>query len=215
VDIDPELVDLSNNKAKRLGVADRARFNVEDVFKTDLSRATVLTLYLLPGMMLDLRPKIFNELKPGTRIVSHDYHFGDEWLSDDEISFDVPEKEMVNGVPMATVRLWVVPPRIAGNWQLKVPGASGTDSYELVLRQRYNKVEGTVAAPNLKTTRLTVSALRGEDFTFSMPLEGKTTPVRFAGKVNGNIIEGVAELPGKGATRFTATRINAAPVATP
>ena len=67
VDIDPELVKLSNDTARMLGVADRARFLEQDVYKADLSRASVLTLYLLPPMMLSLRPKIFNELKPGVR----------------------------------------------------------------------------------------------------------------------------------------------------
>src|SRR3990172_688755 len=88
VDIDPELVKLSNDSARKFGVADRARFLQQDVFKADLSKASVVTLYLLPGMMLALRDKIFNELKPGARIVSHDYHFG-EWPPNDEMSFDV------------------------------------------------------------------------------------------------------------------------------
>src|SRR6476646_10792598 len=65
VDIDPELVKLSNSEAKQRGIADRAAFYVQDVFKTDISKATVVTLYLLPQMMLDLRPKILKELKPG------------------------------------------------------------------------------------------------------------------------------------------------------
>ena len=121
VDIDPELVTLSNEKAVKLGVADRVRFAQQDVFKTDLSKATVLTLYLLPEMMMNLRQKIFNELKPGVRVVSHDYHFGD-WRPDDAVSFDVPEKEAITGVPAATVNLWVVPARIAGAWEVKKIG---------------------------------------------------------------------------------------------
>ena len=98
VDIDPELVKLANNEAKKRGVADRASFEVQDVFKADISRATVVTLYLLPGMMINLRLKIFEELKPGTRVVSHDYHF-DDWRADDQYTWDVPEKEKINGVP--------------------------------------------------------------------------------------------------------------------
>ncbi len=112
VDIDPALVKLSNDTAKTLGVADRARFLQQDVFKANLNEASVVTLYLLPGMMINLRPKIFNELKPGARVVSHDYHFG-EWQADDQISFDVPEKEAVNGVPKATIYFWTVPAKIA------------------------------------------------------------------------------------------------------
>ena len=92
IEIDPDLVKRANDLAQKQGVAARANFQVMDVFKADLSKASVVTLYLLPGMMLNLRTKIFNELKPGTRIVSHDYHFG-EWSPDDSISFDVPEKD--------------------------------------------------------------------------------------------------------------------------
>ena len=77
VDIDPELVALSNGEAKKRGVADRATFHVMDVFKADISKATVVTLYLLPGMMADLRPKILGEMRPGSRVVSHMFGIGD------------------------------------------------------------------------------------------------------------------------------------------
>src|SRR4029078_13432780 len=82
VEIDPDLVKLSNASAQKFGIASRVRFVQEDGFKADLSKASVLTLYPLPSMMMNLRTKIFIELKPGTRVVSHDYHFGD-WLADD------------------------------------------------------------------------------------------------------------------------------------
>src|SRR4051812_8237924 len=98
VDIDPELVRYSNAEAKRLGIAERASFRVEDVYKADLSRASVITLYLLPSMMMNLRAKIYLEAKPGTRIVSHDYNF-DDWYPDDQVVLEVPEKEKVNGAP--------------------------------------------------------------------------------------------------------------------
>ncbi len=117
----------ATRSAQKLGVAARVRFVQQDVFKTDLSQASVLTLYLLPGMMMNLRTKLFNELKPGTRVVSHDYHLGD-WSADDSISLDVPEKESVTGVPRATVLLWNVPARIAGTWEVKVAGGA---TYEL------------------------------------------------------------------------------------
>src|SRR5262245_56990037 len=122
VDIDPELVKLSNNEAKKRGVADRVSFQVQDVFKTDISKATVVTLYLLPSMMMKLRSKIFDELKPGTHVVSHDYTF-DDWRPDDQYAWDVPEKEKINGVPRATVFLWIIPAKIGGRWQVRVTGS--------------------------------------------------------------------------------------------
>lgn len=200
VDIDPLLVKLSNDAAKKLGIADRARFLQQDVFKADLSEATVLTLYLLPGMMINLRPKLFNELKPGVRVVSHDYHLG-EWRADDQISFDVPEKEAVNGVPKATLYLWTVPAKIAGTWQIKVAGG---DTYELTLRQRFQSVEGSVTAAS-KPVRPPQFQLRGNEFSFALA-DGKGT-VRFSGQVKDNTMDGVVELPGaKAPARWTAIR---------
>jgi hypothetical protein len=199
VDIDPELVKLSNDTAKKLGVADRARFLQQDVFKADLSEATVLTLYLLPAMMLNLRPKLFNELKPGVRVVSHDYHLG-EWQADDQLSFDVPEKEAINGVPKATIHLWIVPARIAGTWEVKVAGGA---SYELALRQRFQNVEGSVTAAG-KPVRPPQFALRGSEFSFALA-DGKGM-ARFSGRVKDNTMDGVVEWPGKAPARWSAIR---------
>ena len=199
VDIDPELVRLSNDKAQKLGVAGRVRFVEQDVFKTDLSNASVLTLYLLPAMMMNLRAKIFNELKPGVRVVSHDYHLG-EWRPDDDFAFDVPEKEGVTGVPRANVLLWYVPARIAGTWEIKVAGGP---TYDLTLKQRFQVVEGTASAAGkpLKS----YLTLRGDDLKFTLA-NGKDV-ARFAGHVTDNAMEGMVELPGgKPPSRWTATR---------
>lgn len=206
VDIDPELVKLSNDTARMLGVAERARFLQQDVYKADLSRASVLTLYLLPPMMLSLRPKIFNELKPGARVVSHDYHLG-EWEPDDQISFDVPEKEKVNGVPQATIYLWHVPARVAGKWEVRVAGG---ETYELNLRQRFQVVEGSVAAGG-RPLRPQQLKLRGSEFSFALP-DGKGM-ARFSGRVTDGAMEGVVEMPGaKAPARWTAVRTAAGAV---
>jgi SAM-dependent methyltransferase len=201
VDIDADLVRLSNNTAQKLGIAERVSFVQLDVFKADLSKASVLTLYLLPAMMVDLRSKIFNELKPGARIVSHDYHFGSQWTPDDQISFDVPEKESVTGIPKATIYLWHVPARIAGTWQIKT---SAGETYELTLKQRFQKVEGSVTAAG-KTLRAQQIALRGTEFSFALP-DGRGN-ARFSGRVKGDAMEGTVELPGaKPAARWSAVR---------
>ena len=205
VDIDPELVKLSNSEARRLGVADRARFFVQDVFKTDISKATVVTLYLLPGMMVNLRPKIFEELRPGTRVVSHDYHFADEWLPDEQYTWDVPEKEKVSGIPSATVYLWIVPAKVAGRWQLRV-AAPTPAAYELTLRQSYKNFEGTAESEGGKGTRFTHTRLRGEEISFALPAAGGRH--LFRGRVKGDTMEGSVELAGgKGTARWSATRL--------
>lgn len=207
VDIDPELVALSNGEAKKRGVADRATFHMMDVFKADISKATVVTLYLLPGMMADLRPKIFGELRPGTRVVSHDYHFGDDWRADDQYTWDVPEKEAVNGVPRATVYLWIIPAKVAGRWQLRLaPPAAG--QYDLTLKQSFQSLEGTVAGGGAQGVRLSQSRLLGEDISFAFPAGGDRH--RFKGRVSGNTMEGTVELAGgKGSARWTAARVKA------
>jgi phospholipid N-methyltransferase len=206
IEIDPELVKLSNESARRIGVADRTSFQVQDVFKADLSRATVLTLYLLPSMMTELQSKVFRELKPGARVVSHDYHFGDDWRPDDHFTFDVPEKEKVNGVPRATIYLWVVPAKIAGKWRIKIDGASG-GQYDLDLKQRFQQFDGRVLAGG-KSTKLELPHLRGDEIRFAVSA-GAGRHV-FSGRVSGDTMEGKVELgTGKGAARWTATRTGA------
>ena len=93
VDLDAELVRYANASAKQAGVSDRVEFFQRDIFKTDLSRADVVTMYLLPEVNMMARPKLLAELRPGSRVVTHDYHFED-WLPDDRITLDVPEKKV-------------------------------------------------------------------------------------------------------------------------
>src|SRR5882672_7913920 len=206
VDIDPELVKRSNAEAQKRGIADRAAFYVQDVFKADIGKATVVTLYLLPNMMLDLRSKIYTELKPGTRAVSHDYHFGD-WRSDDQYTWDVPEKEKINGVPRATVYLWIVPAKIAGRWQLNV-SAPSEEKYELTLRQNYQDIDGAVNGAAGKGIKLTQSRLAGNDLSFAFPAGGDRH--LFKGRIAGDAMEGTVQLAGgKGAGKWTATRVKA------
>jgi hypothetical protein len=197
VDIDPELVKLANAEAARLGIADRAKFQVTDVFKADLSRASVVTLYLLPGMMIDLRPKIFNELKPGTRVVSHDYHF-DDWRPDDSVTFDVPEKEKINGTPRATVYLWLIPARIGGRWTVQVEGG---ETYDVTWRQNYQSVEATARSAG-GTLKLQDAVLRGEKLQFALTSRG--TRQLYTGRVTNDAMQGTVDL-GRGKTaRWTA-----------
>lgn len=200
VDIDPELVELSNAAAKRLGIADRAAFHVQDVFKADLSKASVITLYLLPSMMAELRSKIFLETRPGTRIVSHDYTFG-EWAPDDHIVLDVPEKEKVNGVPTATIHLWIVPAKVGGRWSLQVEGA---ETYELTLKQIYQTLSGAAAAGG-RAMPVNVGGLRGEEIQFTMNVGAARR--QFKGAVSGDAMRGTVNLGAGKTARWTAKRI--------
>lgn len=183
VDIDEELIRLSNERAQKLGLAAKARFEARDIFKTDVSKATVVTLYLLPEFMRKLRPKLYEELRPGTRVVSHDYHF-EEWMHDSTVSFDVPEKEFISGVPRATLYLWIVPARVGGQWKMQVDGQG---DFDLALRQHYQRFQGAATAGGNKTS-LQEAQLNGTDIRFVME-QGNRRGL-YVGKVEGNRIEG-------------------------
>jgi SAM-dependent methyltransferase len=108
VEIVPDLVAKSRENARRAGVADKVEFRVQDLFETDLSRATVITMYLLPEVNLQLRPRLL-ALRPGTRIVSHDWDMGD-WKPDRVVTVDVPDKP-IGREKLSRLYLWTVPPR--------------------------------------------------------------------------------------------------------
>ena len=108
VDIDDTLVALSNRAAAREGVGERVKFYRQDLFETAIGQATVVTVYLLPHTVNMLRDKLLRELKPGTRIVSHDYPI-DGWVPDRTISMDVQDKINATGVPTTYLYLYVVP----------------------------------------------------------------------------------------------------------
>jgi SAM-dependent methyltransferase len=105
VEIVPDLVRKSRESARQAGVEDRAEFREQDLFETDLSKASVVTLYLLPEVNLQLRPRL-QKLKPGTRIVSHDWDMGD-WKPDATIEVDAPDKK-IGREKKSRIHLWVV-----------------------------------------------------------------------------------------------------------
>ena len=150
VDIDGELVRLATAEAKKDGVSDRVSFLERDLFDTDIRPASVVTLYLLPIAVRKLRDKMLSDLRPGTRIVSHDYYW-DEWQADNQITFDVPEKASITGTPQTTVYLWVVPAKAGGRWQVK---ASNNEVWDVVLRQDFQMLSGSA---DRKSTRLNSS----------------------------------------------------------
>jgi hypothetical protein len=169
----------------------------------------VLTLYLLPAMMMKLRPRFLSDLRPGTRIVAHDYHFND-WRPDSQVTFDVPEKEAITGVPSATIYLWTVPVRMDGRWQLGAPATSGFDRTELVLRQVFQDFEGTASVSGRAPQRLDATALRGREFRFALPVEGRggrTGRAVFRGRVEGDRMDGTIESSLGGEMRFSASRV--------
>jgi len=139
IEIVPDLVRRSRDNARLAGVSDRAEFREQDLFKTDLAQATVITLYLLPEVNLQLRPAIL-ALKPGTRIVSHDWDMAD-WRPDRTTVLDVPEKT-IGREKKSRVHLWIVPAPVGGAWC----GEGSLEDSHLTLEQRFQSVRGTLRA---------------------------------------------------------------------
>jgi SAM-dependent methyltransferase len=134
VEIVPDLVERSRRAAEAAGVANRAHFREQDLFKADLSPASVITMYLLPEVNLQLRPKIL-KLRPGTRVVSHDWDMG-EWTPDRTVTLDVPDKA-IGREKLSRVHLWVVPAHVAGVWC----GAGKARGKRLEIAQDFQKFE--------------------------------------------------------------------------
>ena len=137
VEINPRLVEISKTNARNAGVADKAEFKVQDLFKTDLAAASVITMYLLPEVNLQLRPSLL-ALKPGTRIVSHDWDMGD-WKPDRTTVVPVPNK-VVGFEKSSKIHLWTIPARVDGLWCAAglLRGAS------IRLTQKYQTFEGVL-----------------------------------------------------------------------
>jgi hypothetical protein len=140
VEIDPRLVEQSRDAARGAGVADRAQFVVQDLFDTDLRQADVLTMYLLPDVNLALRPRILAGMKPGSRVVSHDWDMGD-WAPDARIRLEVPDKKL--GLKKeSVVYLWMVPARMAGVWRSSVRFPDGPMQVEFRIEQKFQELSG-------------------------------------------------------------------------
>jgi hypothetical protein len=197
VDLDRYLLKIANDNAKKEGVADRARFFEQNLFETDLSKATVITSYLLPEMNLRLRPKLLS-LKPGTRVVAHDYAMG-EWDSDQEKTLSVPEKK-VGDPGKSYIFLWIVPAHVAGRWESDLVVAGNSVPYWFDFDQEFQKVRGEVRVGE-HDLKLPLFRMNGDEisFTFVAPIGKSKVTHRFRGSVKGALIEGTVTLGGEGA----------------
>jgi SAM-dependent methyltransferase len=185
IDIDPELVKQSNATAQQRGLATRVSFKEQDVLQAQIGDASVVTLYLLPGMMQQLQAKFTKELKPGTRIVSHDFPFG-EWKPDREVSVDVPEKYGTPGQWKSTIFYWVVPARVGGAWQLTAPGLV-PEPIALTLEQQYQFLRGGALNQD-KRVRLAGGKLEANRIRFKLTLPNGAYD--FSGVVDGDRMQG-------------------------
>ena len=185
IEYNPDMVELSKRTAAKEGVSERAAFMKADLFETDFSRATVITMFLLPDINLKLRPKILN-LKPGTRIVSNTFTMG-EWEADETGTAASDEGSSY----YRTALLWIVPAKVEGTWK-----SAGGD---ITFKQEFQKITGSINAGGVSTL-MTGGKLRGEQISFS------AGGAQYSGTVSGNTITGTV-VSGGVSREWSATRV--------
>lgn len=167
IEYNPSMVELAKRNAAKEGVSDMATFAKADLFESDFSKATVLTLFLLPEINLKLRPKIL-KLKAGTRVVSNSFDMGD-WDADETSTLEQ------NCDDWCTAYLWIVPARVEGIWKL----AQG----ELTLKQTFQMIAGTLKTA-ARTAEISDGKLNGEQISFN------AGTARYSGRVKGETMQG-------------------------
>jgi len=186
VELQTELVEMARVGAQHEGVPDRVKFVQGDLFQADIRPASVVMLYLLPGFVTRLVPKLRAELRPGTRIVSHDYPLA-PWPPDKELSMDVPEKEMISGTSWTRLYYYVVPARVQGAWELTLPKELAGAPLMLQITQEPDAISGLVRDGGAELY-LRDLAVRGEQVRFGLLYKGRL--MAFEGTVAGDVMTG-------------------------
>ena len=206
VDLDGALVAQARRDAQRQGVSDRVEFYTRNLFITDIERATVLTSYLFPRVNMQLRPRIFNELRPGTRVVSHEFDFGN-WKPDGHVHVAVPGKSY--GPPSSEVYLWIVPANAAGEWLWRITVEGSPIECELALVQTFQMLDGSARAGG-QPARIERAKLEGDEILLMLvaDVNGREVRQHLLGRITGDTIQGTARV---GATtadaEWQATRV--------
>lgn len=205
IDLDEWLIAESRATAAREGVSERVEFLHQDIFLADFRVATVVTMYLLPEVNLELRPRILFELRPGTRVVSHDWDMED-WEPDRRLIVEAPEKT-VGLKKESAVYLWIVPARVAGYWRGTLAGPGGEEPVVIEFTQRFQNASASVW---LRRWTLAGSGrIRGDNISLSLHrstwMPG-SKPLAFALRVADGRLEGEA-LDGEQRYLLRATRL--------
>jgi hypothetical protein len=181
IEYDLKMVELAKRNAEKEGVSALATFERGDIFKSDFSRATVITLFLLPNLNVKLRPTLL-DMKPGTRVASNSFNMGD-WSPDQTIKAGGECKSW------CTAYLWIIPAKVEGTWKLSTG--------ELTLKQDYQMISGTLKSGN-EATIIAHAQMNGSEISFT------ADDRQFSGRVNGSTIEGsVKSRAGLGSWRAT------------
>jgi hypothetical protein len=188
IEYNPDMAKLAQCYVQAEGVGNKVKIIQGDIFKEDFSKATVITMYLLPELNLRLRPTILN-MKPGTRVTSHQFTMGD-WDPDETAEIEY-----------RTAYLWIVPAKVEGSWTLKEQGGG---QYSVNLKQTFQKISGDVATGSAKQP-LVGATLRGEEIKFAFN-DDKGVTRTFTGTVRGNELTGVLKGAGGAETKATGAR---------
>lgn len=189
IEYNPDMAKLAQCFVQAEGVGNKVKIIQGDIFKEDFSKATVVTMYLLPDLNLRLRPTILN-MKPGTRVTSHQFTMGD-WEPDETAEIEY-----------RTAYLWIVPAKVEGAWTLREPGGNG--QYTVNLTQKYQKISGDVANGSAKQP-LVGATLRGDGIKFAFN-DDKGVTRTLTGTVRGNELTGVLKGAGGAETKVTGSR---------
>jgi SAM-dependent methyltransferase len=186
IDIDPQRISESRENARQAGVTELVRFLEQDLFESDIRQATVVTLYLLPTLNVELRPKLLRDLRPGTRLVSHDFDMA-EWQPDQTVQVPGPARSH-------TVYYWLVPADVSGVWHVRVPTGAAEQPYELRLQQEFQVVRGTMGREGHEVPISNVT-LAGNRLRFTANPGGQG-PMSFDGRVDANLLHGRMAIEG-------------------
>jgi hypothetical protein len=189
VDLNPKRVQEAIANAAKAKVSDRATFEVKDLFDTDISKADVVTTYLLPLVNLDLRPRLLEQMRPGTRLVTHAFHMGDDWWPD-----------ATDNIRQRVLFSWTIPAKIAGRWQVQ----SDDGDFVLEIDQAFQKFKAAAHVERFTlpkvveahTTQIRDGRLNGTEISFAIDMG--IGPRVFRGRVEGNTIVGIAPQGWKG-----------------
>src|SRR5262245_25840001 len=213
VEIEGRLVSDSRREAARHGVSDRTEFQERNLFIADLGRATIVTMYLFPQVIMQLRPRLLAELKPGTRVVSHEFDMGN-WLPDERMKIAVPDKPY--GPPFSEIYLWIVPANVAGAWRWRLDVGGTPVAYEIALQPTFQMLAGNPVVDG-KPASLESGRLRGDEIRFMLALElgGRTVRHEFTGRAAGDAISGKVRLDGGSELGWNAVRVKAGSIGVP
>jgi SAM-dependent methyltransferase len=209
IDIDPQRIKESRENAANEGVEDRVEFRLMDLFEADIHPASVVTLYLLSSVNLRLRPTLLRDLKPGTRVVSHDFDM-DSWLPDESVVLEIDstlgedpsladEFFVDNYWNKHRVYFWIIPANVTGTWEWTLPAVFGKERFMLTLEQTFQQIRGKAFQGSSQIPLVIKGGTimgHGLEFSLETKLNGNKVNLHFQGSATGNRMEGVMNIEG-------------------